>query len=140
MNTYKLEFEVRDNELDMQGIVNNANYYIYLAHARHKFLKEIGISFAQMSEDKQYLLLASSNIEFKKSLRAEEKFYVTCKLVPEGNLRFAFEQEIRKIVDDTLIVKSFNVGACIDGNNRNRPYIPEIIKKLFPTENVEKVL
>lgn len=138
MNCYKLEFEVRDNELDIQGIVNNANYFIYFAHARHKFAKEIGISFSKMSEEKQYLLLASTTMEFKKSLRAEDQFYVTCKLVPEGTLRFAFEQEIRKISDDTLIAKSHNVVVCIDGNNRNRPYLPELIKNNFDTLPTEK--
>lgn len=131
MDTYKVEFEVRDNEVDTQGVVNNANYYIYLAHTRHKFLKEIGISFAKMSDEKQYLLLTSSTIEFKKPLKAEDKFYVTCKLVPEGAVRFAFEQEIRRLDDDVLIAKSHNVGACINGNNGNRPYIPEIIKQKF---------
>lgn len=129
MSLYKLEFEVRDNELDMQGIVNNANYFVYFAHARHKFLKEIGISFSEMALANQNLVLVSTNIEFKRPLKAEDKFYVTCKLVPEGNIKFAFEQEIRKMEDDTLIAKSYNIGACIDGNNRNRPYLPEIFKE-----------
>lgn len=139
MNIYKIEFEVRDNEIDMQGVVNNANYYIYLAHTRHKFLKEIGISFSKMSDEKQYLFLASSTIEFKKPLKAEDKFYVTCKLIPEGTVRFAFEQEIRKLHDDVLVAKSHNVGVCIDGNNGNRPYLPEIIQKNFPVMNTETV-
>jgi len=137
MEIYKLEFEVRDNEVDLQGVVNNANYFIYLAHTRHKFLKYIGVSFSKMAEEKQYLLLTSSNIEFKRSLIAEDKFYVTCKMVPEGTVRFGFEQEIKKLDDkETLIVKSYNVAACIDGNNRNRPYIPDIIKNNFQVETI----
>lgn len=132
METYRLEFEVRDNEIDMQGVVNNANYAIYFAHARHKYLKEMGISFSEMSEKKQYLFLVSTTIEFKRPLKAEDKFYVTCKLAPEGKIRFAFEQEIRLLSDDVLVAKSYNIGACVDGNNRNRPYIPEIFKELFP--------
>lgn len=138
MELYKLNFEVRDNELDIQGIVNNANYSIYFAHARHKFIKEIGISFAKMAEEKQLLVLVSTHVEFKRPLKAEDTFYVTCKLVPEGTLRFAFEQEIRKIEDDTLMAKSFNIAACLDGNNRNRPYLPEIIKKYFPMADINK--
>ena len=128
---YKLEFEVRDNELDAQNIVNNANYMIYMAHARHKFLQQIGINFAEMTEKKQHLLLLKTTLEYKKSLRANDIFYVTCKLIPEGNIRFAFEQEIRLKNTDELIAKALNIGVCIDCNNRNRPYIPEPIKKLF---------
>ncbi len=131
MDIYKLEFEVRDNEVDMQGVVNNANYFNYFAHARHKFLKEMGISFSEMSDNKQYLFLTSTSIEFKKALKAEDKFYVTCELVPEGNIRIAFKQELRHLSDDTLMAKSHNVGVCIDGNNRNRPYVPEILKNLI---------
>jgi acyl-CoA thioester hydrolase len=139
METYRLDFEVRDNELDIQGIVNNANYFIYFAHARHKFIKEIGISFAKMAQEKQLLVLVSSNVEFKRPLKAEDKFYVTCKLVPEGTLRFAFQQEIRKVDDDILIATSLNIAACLDGNNRNRPYLPEIIKTHFNTTDVHNV-
>lgn len=130
---YKLEFEVRDSEVDEQGVVNNANYFIYFAHTRHKFIKEMGISFSEMSANKQYLYLISSTIEFKKPLKAEDTFYVTCKLLPTGNVRFTCEQEVRRLVDDVLIAKSFNVCVCVDGNNRNRPYVPEPIQKMLAT-------
>jgi len=44
MKKFILEMEVRDNELDAQGIVNNANYMIYLSHARHKHGELLGIN------------------------------------------------------------------------------------------------
>ena len=90
-----------------------------------------------MSNAKQLLLLVSIHIEFKRPLKAEDKFYVTCKLIPEGRLRFSFSQEIIKVLDDTVIATSHNVGACIDENNRNRPYLPEIIKQHFPVLDSE---
>lgn len=125
---YKIEMEVRDNEIDIQGVVNNSNYYIYFQHARHKFLQEVlNIDYIEMSKQNQHLFLVSSNIEFKKSLLPKQKFYVTCKLVPQGRIRFAFEQEIR-LIDHSLIAKSINIGVCIDGN-RNRPYVPQAFLK-----------
>ena len=39
---------VRDYECDIEGIVNNANYLHYIEHTRHLFLKERGLSFAEM--------------------------------------------------------------------------------------------
>ena len=47
---FSLEFEVRDYECDLQGVVNNANYQHYLEHARHDFLISKGVSFAQLHE------------------------------------------------------------------------------------------
>ncbi|MEK6733761.1 MAG: acyl-CoA thioesterase [Pseudomonadota bacterium] len=125
--SFKVEFEVRDNEIDIQGVVNNANYFIYFAHTRHKFLEKIlKINFIEMAKANHNLFLISSNIEFKKALLPNQKFYVTCSIAPEGKIRFAFEQEIRLCSDDSLIAKGLNIGVCMDGN-RNRPIIPEAI-------------
>jgi acyl-CoA thioesterase FadM len=41
---FRLDFEVRDYECDLQGIVNNAVYQNYLEHTRHEFLKQKGWS------------------------------------------------------------------------------------------------
>ncbi len=127
---YKELFEVRDNEIDAQGVVNNANYYIYMAHTRHKYLDTIGINFHEMALHNQMLFLVSSNILFKKPLKANDKFYVTCKMSKSGAIRICFEQEIRLLETDELIATGSNIGVCMDGN-RKRPYIPEGLKNFF---------
>jgi acyl-CoA thioester hydrolase len=87
--------EVRDSEIDIQGIVNNANYMVYLEHARHKWLKEIGINFIEWSHKNLQLVLLSASLEFKKSLVAGNKFYVTCKAGELVSLaKFSINQEI----------------------------------------------
>lgn len=121
-----VNFEVRDNELDAQGVVNNANYFIYMAHARHKYAQEIGINFVEMLEKGQNLFLISSNIEFKQSLKSNDCFSVITDIVLEGKIRFAFKQQIVKN-DGTIIANGYNVCVCIDENNRRRPYIPQQI-------------
>lgn len=129
-------FEVRDNELDAQGVVNNANYFIYMAHARHKFAESINLNFVEMAKKNQNLFLINSNIEFKYSLKTGDKFLVETTLIPEGKVRFAFKQIIKKI-DGTVVAKGFNICACIDENNRRRPYIPsEIIEYMESNKNV----
>ena len=128
---YKIEFEVRDNEIDLQGVVNNANYFIYLQHTRHKYLAEVlNIDYIEMTKQNMHLFLISSNIEFKKSLLPKDKFYVTCKLVPKGKIRFIFEQEIRLISNNVLIAKAENIGVCIDGS-KNKPFVPNEMKNIL---------
>lgn len=128
MSPYREEFEVRDSELDMQGRVNNANYLKYFEHARHKHMHTMNISFSKLAEAKQYVLLISSHLEFKHPLKANDKFYVTSKLVQESKIRFAFEQEIHLLADDTLVATAHNICVCVDGNNNNKPYLPEFIR------------
>ena len=47
--SFSLELAVRDYECDLQGVVNNAVYQNYLEHARHEYLKSIGIDFAALT-------------------------------------------------------------------------------------------
>ena len=123
---FTVNFEVRDNELDVQGVVNNANYFIYMAHARHKYAQEIGLNFVEMFEKGQSLFLISSNIEFKQPLKSNDCFSVINSVVLEGKVRFAFKQQVVKN-DGTIIANGYNVCVCIDENNRRRPYIPQQI-------------
>ncbi|PCI37705.1 MAG: 4-hydroxybenzoyl-CoA thioesterase [Thiotrichales bacterium] len=130
MQAFKVEFEVRDSELDMQGIVNNSNYLKYFEHTRHKFLQHHGISFAEVTKQKQYLILTSTTLNFKKPLRSLDKFYVTCQLQAQGRIRVTFLQNIYLLADDTLTTTSQSTATCIDGNT-NKPYIPEWITCLY---------
>lgn len=45
---FELRMRVRDYEVDVQGIVNNANYLHYMEHTRHEFCRNAGFSFADM--------------------------------------------------------------------------------------------
>ncbi len=45
---FELPMKVRDYEVDVEGIVNNANYLHYMEHTRHEFCAAVGMSFRQM--------------------------------------------------------------------------------------------
>ena len=45
---FKLPMKVRDYEVDVEGIVNNANYLHYMEHTRHEFCESAGLSFRDM--------------------------------------------------------------------------------------------
>jgi acyl-CoA thioester hydrolase len=139
MSDFRLSFEVRDNEVDMQGVVNNANYFIYLAHCRHKYAESLGINFAKMAKDNQNLLLLATETVFKNPLLPNDKFYVTCKLVSlNSRMKFAFQQDIRLLHNDRLILKSLNTVTCINGNSedvRKRAYIPEKVLEILESSS-----
>lgn len=118
MEIFELEFEVRDYECDLQGIVNNSVYLNYLEHARHKYLLGKGIDFAQLHNDGIDLVVSRIEIDYKYSLTSGDKFIVRLTTRREGHLRMIFEQEAVKLSDGKTAVKAKVIGV---GLKKGRP-------------------
>ena len=128
-------FEVRDNEIDIQGIVNNTNYMVYLGHARHKYIRSVGIDFNDYAARGYNFVLLDCSMQFKHSLKPDDVFYVTCRLVPTSSaIRFAFEQEIRLKESDKLILTAHLTATCIN----TQPQPGE--KKIFIPQDIQNIL
>ncbi|NQZ55977.1 MAG: acyl-CoA thioesterase [Lentisphaeraceae bacterium] len=110
---FTLDFKVRDYECDIQGIVNNATYQNYLEHARHEFLLERGIDFAQCHQEGKDLVLAKLELEYKAPLKPGDLFYVTVDIEKEGRVKMVFVQNIYRKTDDKLVVKARATAVCI---------------------------
>lgn len=123
--------EVRDNELDSQGIVANSNYMIYLSHARHKHVHALGIDFNEYAAKNQKLVILSCTMKFKNSLTANDVFLVTSSLgKSEYPNQWVYNQDIKRVSDGKVILKAIFSSTCINGHaesEEEKLYIPEII-------------
>ncbi len=118
---YTLDFLVRDYELDMQGIVNNAVYQNYLEHTRHEFLQSIGIDFAEYTENKIIMVVIRSEIDYKAPLQSGDKFWVGLNLKKESRLKFAFHQDVYRIADNKLVLRAKIIGTTLNEHGRPAP-------------------
>lgn len=117
--------EVRNYEVDYQGIVNNANYFHYLDHARSKYLESLGINLKNFADKNLNIVLIETKITFKKSLAFGDFFYVTSKLSKVSRFKFAFDQQIfLQNKSDALIVESTSLICCIDAIT-SKPCVPK---------------
>ncbi|MCK9481454.1 MAG: acyl-CoA thioesterase [Bacteroidia bacterium] len=121
MKIFEIEFEVRDYELDIQGIVNNAIYNHYFEHTRHEFLKSCGLSFSALHSEGLDAVVIKMETEYKAPLRSGDKFVCTSRVETEGRLKIVFFQEIMRLPERTLMTKSRVTVACI---KNNRPVEP----------------
>lgn len=126
---FKLEFEVRDYECDLSGIVNNAVYQHYLEHARHMYLKTRGLDFAALEEQGISLVVIRIEMDFLYPLRSGDKFYVGVKPERVSRLRFGFRQEIYRLHDEKPILAAKVIGTAL--NEKGRPRIPVEIEELM---------
>jgi acyl-CoA thioester hydrolase len=118
MEKSTLELSVRDYECDLQGIVNNAVYLNYLEHARHTFLLEKGVDFAQLHSEGVDLVVNRIEIDYKLSLTSGDKFTIISSMARKGYVKVIFYQEIRRSNDNKLVVKAKVTGV---GLRNGRP-------------------
>lgn len=128
MNSYpfKIEMTVRDYELDLQGIVNNSVYQNYLEHARHEYIKSIGVDFKEYSNKGINFLVVRAELDYKYSLTSGDNFWVGVRMEMESSVKFAVYEDIYRSSDNKLILKGKIIGTAI--NHKGRPEIPEDVK------------
>ena len=109
---FETRMEVRDYECDIEGIVNNANYLHYTEHTRHLFLKERGLSFADMHAKGVDAVVARMNLQFKVPLRCDDEFISRLALKKEG-IKYIFYQNIYRADDDKLCLRASVELVCL---------------------------
>lgn len=122
---FRLDFLVRDYECDMQGVVNNAVYQNYLEHCRHEFIKQLGLDFADLAERGLNLVVIRTELEYKRSLRSGDRFWIGLILERISPLRYRFRQDIYLQPDDKLVLKGWVTGTGV--NAKGRPELPQEI-------------
>jgi len=126
---FRLDFQVRDYECDLQGVVNNAVYQNYLEHCRHEFIRALGLDFAELTARGLDLVVIKAELEYKRSLRSGDLFWVGLILERISPLRYRFRQDIYLLPDDQLVLKAWITGTGV--NAKGRPQLPqEIVEAL----------
>jgi len=118
---HSINFEVRDYECDMQGIVNNSVYQNYIEHARHKFLLANNVDFAEITKQGIHLVVMRAELDFKKPLTSGDEFIVTTKAERQSKFKFDFHQEIIRTSDKKVILKAKVIAASI--TDKGKPVI-----------------
>ena len=127
---YRIDFKVRDYECDLQGVVNNGVYMNYLEHARHEFLLDRGIDFAQLARDNVNLVVIRAELDYKLPLRSGDRFWIGLNVARPSKLRFEFLQDIYRHDDNKPVMNAKVTGTAM--NERGRPMLPEAILRLVP--------
>jgi acyl-CoA thioester hydrolase len=128
MKIFEVDFEVRDYECDLQGIVNNAVYQNYLEHTRHLFLKSVGLDFEQLHHQNTDPVVYRIEIDYKKPLKSGDSFKSVLEIERDSYLKFIFHQKILR--EEQLIIKA---KVIVVFTNSGKPITPpkEVIDALI---------
>ena len=126
---FSLEMAVRDYECDLQGVVNNAVYQNYLEHARHEYLKSLGIDFAALAAEGINLVVVRIEIDYKLSLTSGDRFAATVAAEQLSPVRIGFRQDIYRLSDGKPVIKALVIGTAL--NRKGRPQLPKELVEQF---------
>lgn len=133
---FETEFQVRDYECDIQGIVNNAVYQNYLEHCRHKFLNYTGLDFVQLHNEGIDAVVIRAEIDYKFPLRPGDDFVVRLKIGRQGKLRIIFLQQVIRKSDEKLMVNARIITVL---TKNNRPVSPDFLQEKFALAGIKLV-
>lgn len=116
--TYTLAIQVRDYELDAEGIVNNAVYLNYMEYTRHEYCKKAGISFGEMRAKGIMPVVSSMEISYKSPLKSGDEI-ISCLNISRKGPLFIFDQDIY-LPDGTPVTTAKVKIACIENGCLSR--------------------
>lgn len=111
---YSIDIDVRDYELDSEGIVNNANYLHYLELTRHEFCKTTGMSFDEMRRQGIIPVLSRVEIDYVTSLVSGDRM-TSCLNISRKGPRFIFHQDIYNQRGETVVKAVVSVVSLENG-------------------------
>lgn len=112
---YEVEGQVRDSELDLAGVVNHMHYLIYMANARSRQLRELGLDTPDPTK---------VDIQFKRPLFAGDEYCVTSKISIFNQRQVRFEHTIERLPDRVLAAKATVETRFADQDNRSAEPLP----------------
>jgi len=102
--------QIRFNDIDIAGHVNNAVHLYYFDYARMQYFNKV---FGETIEWRtEGLVIVNINIDYIKPIYLEEKISVDTKIIKIGNKSIKMIQEI-KLIDKPDEIKSKNIAILV---------------------------
>lgn len=123
----EVKIQVRFNDLDGYGHVNNSVYLSYLEIARCTAFEDV---FSTCMERGLWFILASAEIKYKKFLKFGDEVFVHIKLGEIGGVKFDFEYSVHD-GKGTVFAEAKTVHAMFDSKTGRPVRINDEIKKVI---------
>jgi acyl-CoA thioester hydrolase len=98
-NTHRTEIQIRFNDTDALGHLNNASYVTYAEVARLDFMAQLGYEVTS-------LILASLHVEYRRQVSTRDRVHVESWITRLGNTSVGLDQTIFANGDVAADIKS----------------------------------
>jgi len=128
MKCSEINVRVRYQETDQMGIVYYSNYFVYFEMGRIEFLRDFGISYAEIEKENIFLAVVEAHCKYKSPAVFDDILVIKTFLSKMKYARIEFSYEVRRVNEETLIAEGSTILACI-GVTKKPMVIPEKIRE-----------
>ncbi len=137
---YKSEIRVRFGETDLQGVVFNANYLLYVDTAQMDYLRTIGVSYQDMLERGYDIVIVDASVQFLAPAHFDEVLEVYARIYEIGNSSIKMDYEIYEAESERFVARAQTayviIGKEAQTSVRVPPYIRRAVREFESREDI----
>ncbi len=123
---HSTQLQVRNYEIDWQGIVHNAVYLHYFETGRVAYLQALGIAIdVNTIQHENRVVVARNEIDYRSPARFNETLVVLTRIAELGRTSFTFEGWIEERTASRLIAENRSVHVWMDTQGLEPLLLPE---------------
>ncbi|WP_246481572.1 acyl-CoA thioesterase [Natronogracilivirga saccharolytica] len=127
--TYEMQLRSRYSETDKMGVVYHSRYLEYFEVIRTEFIREAGLSYAEMEERGVMLPVANVEIRFRRPILYDELMNGRLMVFDEPAVRLVTYYDIRPAGSHQSSVTGKVELVFVDAATRRPVRAPEFFKK-----------
>ena len=133
---------VRFGETDLQGVVFNANYLLYVDTAQMDYLRTIGVPYFDMLERGYDIVIVDASLQFLAPARFDEVLEVYARIYEIGNSSIKMDYEIYEAESGRFVARAQTAYVIVGKDSqkpvRVPPYIRSAVREFESREDIEE--
>lgn len=113
---HTVEMDVRDSDIDFQGVVANHVYQQYFGHANNLMIKAVGFDIIKLHQDGFDCVIARVEIDYNRPLFFGDRLRIDSKLEFKGSYQVIFIHRLIK-VNEGLVCAEAKYYGCVLGKD-----------------------
>ena len=128
--THDIEFRVRYAETDQMGVVYHANYLVWCEMGRTDFIRQLGVTYAEMERSGVSLAVSELSVRFHAAARYDDLIRVHTILADVRSRMIAFDYVVSNAETEQRLVSAHTTLVSLDRSGKPIA-LPRAVRELF---------
>jgi acyl-CoA thioester hydrolase len=125
-----MDIRIYYEDTDAGGVVYHANYLRFFERGRTEYLRERGVSVADLAVDGCIFPVVRLEAEYRAAARLDDLLRIETELLEVGKTSFTVGQQAVRAIDGNLLVDAKVTLVCVNPRMKARRLPEELLRAL----------